>query len=567
MALHSDPLDVNKFDIKDFSGGLRRNVDPSKLSESQYPLLVNMRSRYGTLKSIKLPKYFDEFPSGKFQGAYAQGSQILVFVSGKAYYRNFEDTQTSFRLLPSFLLDSNVDYIYAEAVPTSYYNFGREASTDNLNITKTATFSSPSPACIVCQDGINQPWLIFSTGGVSKAKTFQEWSQEDRQYVPIGKQMLYHDGILYVVSPDGRKLYRSVSGRALDFVIAIDTDGNKLQDNLYKVEAERLAHNINNAEITCLAKLSIGSSNPNFGSPFLVGTKIGSFKIEPNFSNLLFGEPTFRNTSVFPTAPLNQASFTYSRGDLHFIDETGLRSYNLTESVGGIVSKDDAVSAGIYTLFEGVQQTVTAIAFFDNYTFYGVQTAYGYSIILYDNLRNSFEALDIFEGLSSPIKMFCQTNILGVKTLYFITTEGFYQYYGDSTTAPWQFYSKEFSTDDSLMHHKIIRFRAVLQDSFENGLLTAIPIADRKKEAALTKKVFKTLDAITYPLEIPFGQSDTETTQNISFVFQKSKQSDKIGMLLKGDFNAEIISLHLHTEQMEAKTPLEQSSQVYQKGY
>lgn len=567
MANRSDPLDAGKFSIESFFGGLRRNVDPSKLSDDQYPLLVNMRSRYGTLKPIKRPLKIDEFPSGIMQGCYAQGSNLLVFTRGRAYLRNMSNSNSSYSLLNNFSLDSEAEYIYAEAVPFSFSNFGRTATAD-LTIDKNATFSSPSPACVVCQDGVNRPQLLFTNGGIRSAKKFSEWTLTDnsitREYVPVMRNMLYHDGILYGVSPDRKQIYRSVTGRALDFVVAVNSEGNKLSDNLFVEEAERMAINVNNAEITALAKINMAPSHPDFGSPILVGTTQGSYKVEPILTQTLFGEPTFRTPALFPTAPLNQWSFSAAKGDLHFVDETGLRSMNLLES-NGVVSKDDALSSTIYTLFENVQQAATACTFFDNYTMFAVTTIYGYGVVLYDNLRGCFEAIDIFPEITSPIKMFCQTNINGIKTLYFCTSDGFYQYYGSDVTADWTFYTKEFSSDDPLLHLKVIRFRVVLQDILEDGILTATAICDRKKEAPLTVTLNKNLEALEYPIAFPFGSGTDDTTVNHSFVPQASKQSDKIGYLVTGNFNCEIASLHLHVENKEAKTPMEQSARAYKK--
>jgi len=563
MANNSDPIDVNKFSIESFAGGLRRNVDPTKLTEDQYPLLVNARSRYGTLKPIKLPLKIDEFPTGLMQGCYAQDNLVIVFCMGEAYLKDFKVGTSSFKRLKDFSLSSTSDYIFAEAVPSSFFNFDRWAVEDTTGLRTITTFSSPSPACIVCQDGIHIPQLLFSSGGIRNARKFQDWNTpDDREYVPVMRNMLYHDGILYGVSPDKKRIFRSVSGRALDFVIAVNDKGEKLTDNLFTEEADRMAIHVNNAEITCLSKLNLAPSHPDFGSPFLVGTTQGTYKIEPNIAQLQFGEPTFRIIPSFPTAPLNQWSLSFARGDLHFIDETGLRSQSFLES-SGVVSKDDALSASIYTLFENVKQVATADTFFDNYSFFAVTTIYGYGIVLYDNLRQCFEAIDIFPELTSPIKMFCQTNIDGIKTLYFCTSDGFYQYFGSATTATWQYYTKEFTAEDPLTEMKIIRFRVVLQDILEDGILSANAICDRKKEASLSVTLSKNLDAPIYPIEIPFGQSDNDTTVNHSFVPQSSKQSDKIGYLVSGNFMCEITSFHLHTENKESKTPVEQSSKNY----
>src|SRR5574343_1668342 len=125
MANNSDPIDASKFNIESFAGGLRRNVDPTKLQDDQYPLLVNARSRYGTLKPIKLPKKIEEFPTGLMQGCYAQDNYVIVFCKGEAYLKDFKNTGSSFKRLKDFSLSSTEEYIFAEAVPSSFFNFDR----------------------------------------------------------------------------------------------------------------------------------------------------------------------------------------------------------------------------------------------------------------------------------------------------------------------------------------------------------------------------------------------------------------------------------------------------------
>jgi len=508
--------DSKTFKFESFSGGMRRSIDAAKIGEDEYPFLVNGRTRYSNVIPIKKPLRNDNLPTGKYQGCFGLDQYAYVFISGKCYYLDTVKSTTKFSSIAKFQLSPTVDTIYAESVPDSLFNFGRTVQTVEGSDIKMVTLNTGvnvqiSESGIVVQDGINQGRLIYNVNQSRVLKKFSEWLdgnpdevKNQREYVPKGLNMLYHDGILYMVSPDRRSLYRSVTGRPLDFVIALGSDGNKLTDNLFTEEAERLAHRVNGYRITALGKLNVGTTYPQFGTPFMVSTAGGSYRVIPNFDFTLFSEPTFRNVDLFSTGILNQAAFTFARGDIHFIDETGLRSFNAVEQ-SMVVSKDDALSGPIYRLFENIEQSITCCTFFDNYTLFGVNTIYGPAILVYDNLLQRFAGLDIFDGIGF-VKQFCQTVVNGTKKLFFITEDGFYEYYGSDTTANCGIYLRESTVDDQEKDHKIIRIKLSFLNSTETGTVNVTPFIDGFKEDTIESTITP-VDVGSYTVDSPMGNS------------------------------------------------------------
>ena len=115
------------------------------------------------------------------------------------------------------------------------------------------------------QDGINQPWLIQLNELINiltarKLNTYNQWSNvssgaNSREYVPIGKQMMYLNSILFIVAPNGRSIYRSVSGRPLDFMVNIDVDGKKVPSEIIGGAAS-VSFAADFDEITCITPVA-----------------------------------------------------------------------------------------------------------------------------------------------------------------------------------------------------------------------------------------------------------------------------------------------------------------------
>ena len=227
---------TNTFYQKTFNGGMDTLSSDTQVAENAYVQLINGRTRFGGVRPCKKHIELTNLPGGNIQGCCSVGDILIVFINGFAYRRK-EGTEAWIEML-EVRLKSYADEVFTQAVPVSYMNFKRTGNEDvHADIKLIENFKvNGTPACVVCQDGETQPYLISYDDvtqqvHVTQSKSFYGWKNtvEDRQYVPIGKEMAYIGGVLYIVSPDRKMLYRSITGRPLDFMINVDKDGNRKQ--------------------------------------------------------------------------------------------------------------------------------------------------------------------------------------------------------------------------------------------------------------------------------------------------------------------------------------------------
>jgi hypothetical protein len=315
---------------EDFSGGMLQAVNSARLSNSQYTLLINGRNRYADIRPIKKAKNLTgRLQSGNYQAIFASDPYLFMFVDGVAYVTDLTGQSSSddvyFQSVNGFsAMDRTVDRIYVESVPSSTANHDRKL-VDSLDISAGVKLGSSilaSPQCLVCQDTINRPRLIFSPSHARTAQDFNDWyrsedvpSMDQREYIPIGGKMLYTDGILYIVN--GSEIYRSVFGRPLDFVIAVDENGDKLPVQGVDIpEASRLSHRVGYEDITSIQKINTKVYESTLAGGFFVSTGKFSWVVIPNLLDTLYGEPKFKNIDLFPTGPVNNFSFINIEGDI-----------------------------------------------------------------------------------------------------------------------------------------------------------------------------------------------------------------------------------------------------------
>jgi hypothetical protein len=551
---------TNYFSQGDFSGGMRRNVDPAQLEDNEYALLMNGRTRYGTIRTIKLPTNLTtELPSGTYQGLYGYGKYLIAFIDGKAYVRDYSLNNNQFYLLSNFQMNASVATIYAEAVEASWMNYERRQSVNGQADSEVNLFTNVAgtPSCLVCQDGMNRPRLIFPDGNSRPAKTFAEWqntndvNSDEREYVPIGKQMLNFDGILYIVSADGTQIYRSVTGRFLDFVVAIDVNGNKLPPLQNSAEeASRLSYRVDFNPITCIAALPSIPINPQQGAGFYVGTSQTSYIVLPNYADSIYGEPTFSKQTLFETGPLNQFSVADISGDTAIIDAAGMVSFNAVLQLRN-EGRNAPFHDEIHDLFKNITQTTTAAYTFDNYALFGVDTIFGPGILVYDTMRRKYVSLDQYPEVSGYIVQFAEIKVNGIHRLFFRTsTNQLFEAYGSSTTATVSLYTREMSVDDEPeVEATPKRLRLVFEDVVESGTVNATEYVDRKVGTTRSVDVDITTTPPTPPLTPPFGTpSDVDTTQVKSIPFELSRKGDKCGLWLQWSMESDLTKFVLVQE-------------------
>lgn len=545
-----------KYLTADFSGGMRRNVAPSKLDENEYALLFNGRSRYGTIKPIKLPlDLTNEMPAGLMQGIYGIDTILIVFKDGKLYARDYSQNPNAFNFDNNFQMDQLADRIYAQPVPASWFNIQRISTDDNDN-KKPVLFQSPTagtPQALVCQDGSSRPRLVFSVGNSRPAKDIVDWvnsedtdillQQDSREYVPIGRQMLYYDNILYIVSPDGKEIYRSVTGRPLDFVVAVDSNGDKLPPLTTGLEeASRLSYAVDFNPITCIKEMPTPMANDTNNRPgFFVGTLKNSWVVYPDYTVTLFAEPTFGKIPIFPTGPLNQEAFTPLLGDIAIISESYITTFN-SVAVLSNEGKNAPFYDEVYKLFEGVVQDVTAAITSDNYGFLAVKTVYGYGVLVYDTQREKFVSLDIYPEVTSPIKMFTEIKVAGIRRLFFITSSQIFEMFAGET-AVCSLYCREFQVQDSEEQLIPRRVRVTLRDIEEDGELTLTPFVDGLRGESQTKDISANIPPLTVPLVVPFGTGIAKNLVNKTFTLDIADKGHTVGVLLTMDFIADLVEI------------------------
>lgn len=573
-----DPSKKLSFQFVDFSGGMCRNTDPSGIADNEYALLINGRNRYGNVAPIKGPLNLTSLiPAGNKQGLYGFDSIMLVLQDGQAFARDFSQPNSAFQLIPAFHLSELVDTVYAEAVPASWLNIQRKLN-DGADVTSdVALFSETTgtPTAVVCQDGVSRPQLVFSTGQARAAKDIGDWSNEEittqdkREYVPIGKQMLYSsEGILYIVSPDGKEIYHSVTGRPLDFVIAIDQNGDKLPAlTSGKPEASRLSYRLDYATITCIKQIGAKPRVTAEGEGFFVSTSKRSWIVYPNFATTLFGEPVYSNQNLFSTGAINQFSFTDILGDSALITESGITSFNSILSVSN-EGKNAPFHDKIFKIFELngeqiLQQTTAAITS-DNYAFLAVDTVYGPAILVYDTLRQKFAALDIYDEVEGKIKQFAEIKYGGQRYLYFITTEGqlFEMFAGDTLTA--KVYPKEVmakSAEEELIPRRV---RISLDSIAENGSIAVTVFTDSKAGERMTDTFEATATpSESIPIAFPFGSAEEDDVKVKTFTIDSPQKGDRIGLFVELTGQAEIHRIELITEKEQKRVSEEEAGKIF----
>lgn len=497
------------------------------------------------------------------QGIFTAQNYMIVFINGKAYYKNYGNPLvTEFTEIAGFQMSATAPRIYSWLVPGSTVNFTRVASTDtpNADISLGAA-GAASNSCLICQDGTSRPQLIFTNAQTRQAKSFAKWSLNDREYVPVGLMGIWFNGKNYIVSPDRKKIYHSVTGRPLDFVIAVDEDtGEKLGDAIFGEEAERTAHQVDYEEITALKIL-------NTGNGFYVSTLNASYIVSPNFESLLWGEPTFDQTFLFSTGALNESSIADSIGDTTLINSSGIRSFNAVLQFQN-EGKNSPLHASIANLFgpedNPIEQDVTASIAFNDYLYYAVNTIFGYGILVFDTTRQVFVSFDQFPEVSAIREFRVLTRSGGDRRLFALDNTGkVWELYGNTTTATCKCYIRDWSTNDPEILQIPRRFKAVFENIETNGTVIATVFCDKFETDSSEETLEQNILPVLFPVEPPFGGYQKDTVENLTFTFQSLPECWKAGVLLEWSVMADLVTVGIVSEIEQRVSSIEQQAKLY----
>jgi hypothetical protein len=459
---------------KNFKGGMNLLDEGFNLQNNEYGVAYNVRNRKTTLDPVSAPVEDTTLPGGKKQGIYIFDIYAIAFVAGRAYYKDVT-TDSAWTMIEDFAMSPSEEYIYLQAVPASHFNYQRKLVNDNqisgtaldTGVLVTTISINATPTGAVVQDGVNPPWLILPDGTARLINNYSQWSTSDREYVPIMRQMCYKDGVLYGIAADGKTLLRSVSGRPLDFVIAVDKNGNKAG------EADKTSHAVGFDNITYLGALPSGE--------LLVATNKLFSPLSINYEKTIFAEPTFVNTKAFPVGVVNQFSFLLSFGDngytdAYFIDTDGMRSFNaasLDRNEGRNSIFASRLDSG---LAEQQRESASCAINFQDYSLFSIRTIYAdYNLVaVFDNKLGVWVGFDNYEGIGS-IKQFALATQSTSPVLYAITDEDkLYRLFAAEVTSEASVTLPENTSGSASKQIRLDNLRPVFVGGTRAGTATAV---------------------------------------------------------------------------------------------
>lgn len=380
-----------------FIGGINATYERTKTEQTAYPVGFNCRVRKNVVQGAFKPVRI-QTPSGLQQAIFSLDDVLLAVIAG-AVYKIDPDTGNS-SALSSQLLSPTAPIVYHQNVPAPTSYFMLDA---NGNLTYNSKVST-QPECVVLQDGTNQPPIVTPDLGVRLTKTYDEWSFQQPEYVPIGRQMCHNGNVLYIASADGRTIYRSVSGRPLDFVLAIDDATGAKQG-----DATSTSTAVATSKLTALIPAQTGG--------FLAFTYSGAYGVSLDPNNLDdFGEPALLPSQLFPVGAVGQYGFASANGQTLFVTSSGIVSFN---QVAQALKESNNSSLGAPItdyIIRPIEDVACATA--DDYVFFAVSTIFGDGILVYDTQINTFVSID----LVGKIKEFAVLRGSGVDRLFYITS-------------------------------------------------------------------------------------------------------------------------------------------------
>lgn len=532
-----------------FRGGMNLRDCPDNLADNEYVWGVNTRPRDQRMNSIRGPVEDTSIPSGKKQGLYALDEYLILFVGGRAYWKKY--TETSWTPISDFQMSKTASTLYAVVVTGSSINYQRlRADAETTIAYKTSgtglATASGTPAGLLVQDGINQPWIIFPDLTCRVTQSYDEWIQGTAQeYVPIGTQMCVAGAKLFILATDYKRIYQSVSGRMLDFVVNVDTAGNKGSD------AGATSHSVSGNVVTALRALGL--------TTLLVATAKQVWLVELDYSNKTFGEPRFNNNPVVDAGITNERSIIELLGDYQFIDYNGIRSFNAVMNLK-FKGQNAPFSSKISELFKERLQSSedTAAIAFDNYGIFSVFTTIGHGLLIYDTLLEAWVSIDQHDCVR--IKHFAITNGASTNQLWALTKTGkVFQLFASSEYLQPMVMSRTY-LDDNLLVEQQGRSAVLQIEDSQGGTVRVIPYADSKRYRSRSREVANSTPALRFPIEFPIDFSDKDRVEVVAIPLTNLPYCRGIQLTVTWSGGGALNSMMISTELSQSQTPTSQQA-------
>lgn len=561
-----------------FRGGINRFDEPTAIAADEYFILSNGRTRDGGIVPTTNPIEDTGIPVGKKQGLYGAGNFLLCMVAGSTYYKNLLDDAPTWKKINGIILDDEVEYIYAIPVPASTINFSRQmTSEDKRSEVQLVSKTSQSPVSIILQDGINQGKLIFPNASARDAHTYLEWTVDDREYLPIGTLMLINDSITYLIARDSRdtsngaynQIFRSVSGRPVDFMVNIQQDGDR-EVSEENGGAQTVSYRVSYDDITSISRIN----ETNNG--FTIGTNNASYLVIPDKDNKIFGEPTFNNRFLFSTSPLNQFSSVDILGDTAFVDTYGIKSYNSVEATQ-VEGNNTPFYKRIASMFVDnslkiIRQTIACSTNFNDYAFFAVNTKYGFGVMVYDTLtapvdekEKGFVSFDQFEGVEA-IKQFATVKYRSINRMFCITDNNklFEMYPENGDTAEVKVYPGEFTSQNPSQEQRATLVHLQFTQVEESEGTATVSLYSDRRLVGVQSKDIGDAQTSSSPEPIPFTEQIDNNVRTLTYNFSNlALVGFQCGCHITWGKKAKLLAIRIESEIESKDTAFRQQAIVY----
>lgn len=560
--------------------------DDTRLQPSQYRIGLNVRNRYDVLDEVHssvLDTALDLYETGILHELITFGNYLVAFKNGNAYYRLYNDS--GWRKILGFGMSKVAPRYWTCVVPLGTTNYARVSTVYSsgtasnayaainqigFDTASVANITGSAPGLVV-QDNVNQPMFLYIDSDGIQVRTIQTYSSwlidvdpstgamgplgDHREYVPIGNLMAYTDGVLYVTSPDKSTIFRSVTGRPLDFVINVDKDGKAGGD------AWTTSYSVGTGNISALKGMPDGS--------LFVAAGNSNFILVKNTANnapLLFGEFLFVRKYLCESTCISDRCIIDSAGDTRFIDLNGVRSFNAIQQLQN-EGRNSPFTAAIQLALKDIVQDVAAAILFDNYELYGINTIFGPAIAVYDTISNCWTSFDVSQTGGKKIKQFAKIE-LGVQRLYAVTEDDqLYALYASPNYDVGNVMTSAISAsmvqgadtiklNNAKNEVKPVDFRLILNRIRQDSVVTLLPIVDNRVSANIPNGITKYITYVNptnpYSGLIALPDIDTQLT-NLYFPMPNCEQGWKAAMLIAWTGGGSITQFSMS---MKDETPL-----------
>jgi len=513
-----------------FIGGMSALFDSTKTPNNAYRIGLNCRARKngltGAFKPVKVST-----PASKHQALFSLDTTLIVLIGGIAY-KFLPDDFSVTPIIGFPALSATPDFLYHVAIPAPTNSF---VTTDADGGKTYVPSITKLPEVAIIQDGVTQPSLVFGDLTSRRAKTYGEWTYDNPEYVPIAKQMCYAAGTrkVFAVSPDGKRIFQSVSGRGLDFVLNFnDATGERQGD------AESTSLAVAASTLVALVASQTGG--------FIGFTRAAAYTGTPDpVYPQIFGEPYIKPGDLFPVGSVGHLGFTSANGESVFVSPGGIQSFN---EVAQALAESNNTAFGA-PILDFLVRPITRCCSIraDNYTFFGLDTIFGSGIAVFDNQLGSFVSFD----LVGAVKQFALLDNAGMNRLFFITyTNELYElplYSGEKSA--FHVYFGEF-TGSAEKSFKPTRAVIALNNVRTSADVSVKFFVDRKLVDAQTKLIESERPSVNSLSTIPvtFPTEGETTNRQAAFTNTDSVYGQSIGIELNCAADATLTSLSVELE-------------------